>query len=221
MKRLAIVVSMLLVVTACSSEPAEDGTTTTEAAPGGTAGDVTTSTTAAPTTTTTTSVPEESTTTTLDASGQLASCVVGVWELDSEDFVAKVSEGVEDEAGAGAFAFGGGSYSLSIGGDGTFVDERADWTLVATSDFGEVTIVINDRNEGTYSLDGDVLSTTIQTGEPPELEFLVDGEPIEFPGGASPVQPPEAEFTGAVVTCSGDMMTASFEGYTSSWSRSG
>lgn len=220
MKRLAIVVSMLLVVTACSSDSAEDSTTTTEAVSGGAAEQTTTSTTVAATSTTTTAAPEESTTT-VDAAGQISSCVVGAWELDSEDFIAKVSEGLEDEADVGSFEFGGGSYSLTIGGDGTFIDERIDWTLVATSDFGEITIVINDRNEGTYSLDGDVLSTTIQTGEPPELAFLVDGEPIEFPGGVSPVQPPEAEFTGAVVTCSGDTMTASFEGYTSSWSRSG
>jgi len=220
MKRFAIVLSLALIVAACSSDPEAD-TTTTTAASGGTVAETTTSTSAPTTTTTTTAAPEETTTTTLDAAGQVSSCVVGRWELDSEDFVTKISEGLEDEADVGTFEFGGGSYSLTIGGDGTFIDERADWTLVATSDFGDFTIIINDRNEGTYTLDGDVLSTTLQTGEPPELVFLVDGEPFTFPGGASPVQPPEAEFTGAVVTCSGDTMTATFEGYTSMWSRSG
>jgi hypothetical protein len=145
---------------------------------------------------------------------------VGVWELDSDAFLAAVTEAAADEAGdVGEFTFGGGSYRLTVGADGTFVDERTDWTLLVVSDFGDLAVTINDRNEGTYTLEGDVLSTTIDMGEAPEVTFLVDGLPVEFPAGTSPVQPPAAEFTGASVTCDGDAMSAFFDGFTSEWLR--
>lgn len=217
MKRLVLIMSLMLVVAACSSG-GDDPTTTTVAASGATD---TTTTTAAPSTTTTTVAPAETTTTTAAPASDLATCVVGVWELDSEAFLAAVSEGLADEEDAGEFGFGGGSYSLTISADGTFIDERSDWTLEVTSDFGDLAVTINDRNEGTWTIDGDVLSTTLDAGEPPELAILVDGVPFEFPGGAPPFEPPDAEFTGATVECSGDAMSASFEGFTSTWMRTG
>ena len=45
--------------------------------------------------------------------------------------------------------------------------------------------------------------------------FLVDGEPFTFPGGVTPFEPPQAEFTGATVSCDGDTLAATAEGFTS------
>ena len=218
MKRFALIMSLMLVVAACSSD-ADDPTTTTAPASGTTE---TTTTTAAPSTTSTTAAPAETTTTTTAApSSDLTTCVIGVWELDSATFLELIAAELAGEQGLGEFEFGGGSYSLTVAADGTFIDERSDWTLLVTSDFGDLQITINDRNEGTWTIDGDVLSTALQTGDAPEITFLLDGEPVEFPGGAAPVQPPAVEFTGATVTCSDDQLSASFEGFTSTWTRTG
>lgn len=214
MRRIAVTIVILLLAAACSSD---GGTTTTTSPAGGTATETTTTLAA----TTTQAVPETTTTTTAAASSDLASCVVGVWELDSETFLAAVADEAGDAADIGEFQFGGGSYRLTVGADGTFVDERIDWTLLVVSDLGDLAVTINDRNEGTYTLEGDTLSTSIDTGDPPEVTFLVDGVPLEFPAGASPVQPPSAEFTGATVTCAGDAMSAFFDGFTSTWARTG
>ena len=215
MRRIAVAIAVLLAATACSAS-GDDTTTTT--VPAGAASGTTTTTVAV--TTTTVAGPETTTTTTVAAGSDLASCVVGTWELDSDAFLAAVTEAAADEAGdVGEFTFGGGSYRLTVGGDGTFIDERVDWTLLVVSDFGDLSVTINDRNEGTYTLEGDVLSTTIDMGEAPEVTFLVDGVPVEFPAGTSPVQPPAAEFTGATVTCAGDAMSAFFDGFTSEWLR--
>lgn len=217
MKRTVLVIVVVLVAAACSSGSDDTTTTTTIATQ-------TTTTQSAPaeTTTSATEAPAETTTTLVEASGDLASCVIGVWDLDSEAFLALVTETFEDEGGEfGEFQFGDGTYRLTVAADGIFIDERIDWTLLVTSDVGDLAITINDRNEGTWTLEGDVLSTTIQPGEPPEIAILVDGVPFEFPGGASPIDPPSAEFTGAQVTCDANAMTATFEGVTSMWTRSG
>lgn len=221
MKRLTLIVAVLAIVAAaCGSSSDPETTTTSTSQPG--ASDTTTSTAIAEdTTTTTTEAPVETSTTLEEASGDLASCVVGVWALDSQPFFEAIQDALDDATGGGEFNFVGGSYTLTVGADGTFIDERKDWSFEGSTDFGDVQIVVNDRNEGTYTLEGDVLSTTIDMGEPAEITILLDGVPFETPGGVSPITPPDASFTGATVTCTSDLLTATFEGSTSSWTRVG
>lgn len=224
MKRLVIACTLIaLVASACSSDSTESDESTTTTVSGDAAGSATTvasastSTSAAPATTTTVAAAS----TTGAAAAGLESCVIGTWEMDSDKFFEDVvalapSDGIEGE-----FVHVGGAYLLIIGGDGSFEAKRDNWAFAVTSDFGDLEVVINASQSGTYELDGDMLSTRVEPGEPPEMAIKIDGEPFEFPGGGLPIAPPEAEFSGATVTCDGDILTATAQGFASVWSRSG
>lgn len=204
MKRFALIVSMLVLVAACSSD--SDDTTTT----------------AADDTATTTSVADDAATTTTAAVAGVAECVVGVWELDSETFFATMLEQMPPDEQIGEFVILEGRYLLTVNADGTFSNDRENWTFAVTSDFGDLQVRINSSQSGTYTIDGDQLSTATDPGDPPEIEFLVDGQPFQFPGGTAPFAPPAAEFSGATVSCSGDTMTAiGPDGFSSTWTRVG
>ncbi len=212
-----IVILMLVAalgVAACGSDGgAEDSapdTTTTEPS-----SQETTTTVAAATTTTSAA----STTTEPGAVGDLASCVVGSWELDSEAFFDDLLATLPPDEQVGEFSVVGGAYRIMAGADGTWVNERDGWTFLVTSEFGDLQLTIDDRQMGTWSIDGDILSTTLEPGEAPEVSVLVDGAPVDFPAGTLPIEAPDAEFSGAAITCAGDTMTASFGGFTSMWSR--
>jgi hypothetical protein len=204
---------------ACSSDGGTDepaaSTTTTESSRAETTTTVAATTTVDSTPTTTAA----STTTEPEAAGDVASCVVGSWELDSEAFFDDLLATLPTDEQVGEFSVVGGAYRITAGADGTWVNERDEWTFLVTSEFGELQLTIDDRQTGTWSIDGDILSTTLEPGEAPEVSVLVDGAPVDFPAGALPIEAPEAEFTGAAITCSADTMTASFEGFTSVWSR--
>jgi len=223
MKRLVIAAALIAMVgTACSSESEEPADVTTTIAVGDAAGTTTsdggsTSTSATPETTTTQAA---ATTTAGTASSGLDACVVGTWEMDSDKFFEDVFALAPPEGIEGEFAYVGGAYLLLIGSDGSFEARRDNWAFGVTSDFGELEIVINASQLGTYELDGDMLSTTVAPGEPPDIQIKVDGEPFTFPGGVSPIAPPEAEFSGATVVCDSNTLVATAEGFSSEWSRS-
>ena len=219
MRRIVIlVVVAALGAAACGSdggtnEPATSSTTADSSQA------ETTTTLATTTSLATTTTATSSTTTEPEAVGDLASCVVGSWELDSEAFFNDLLATLPPDEQVGEFSVVDGAYRITASADGTWVNERDGWTFLVTSEFGALQLTIDDRQAGTWSIDGDVLSTTLEPGEAPEVSVLVDGAPVEFPAGTLPIEAPEAEFTGAAITCTGDTMTASFEGFTSTWSR--
>ena len=88
-------------------------------------------------------------------------------------------------------------------------------------DAGDLEVTVNDSDVGTWTLDGDVLSTTLEPGEPAEIAITIDGQPFVFPGDITPFEPPEAEFTGATVACDGQSLSATADGFTSVWTKSG
>lgn len=226
MKRLFILLSALaLVVAACSSD--DSGDTTTTSAGGGADESTTTADASSTTSTSTTAAAAETTTTTEGGGGStagLAECVVGTWLLDSEAFFEAIEEAAAQE-GVDGFEAVSGEYLLTVSGDGTFMVEQIDWGFEMTSEFGDLELVVNSTSTGTWTIDGDVLSTMVDAGGERDIAMLVDGEPFEFPGGNSPIEPPEAEFTGAVVSCDGDMLSATNPqdeiAFTSEWDRVG
>lgn len=223
MRKLVIAcVAVALVGAACSTDTSETADETTSTIADGAASVTTT---AAPSDTTASS--EQTTTTVVAPPTSAASepsidrCVVGTWELDSQKFFEDVLATMPPDEMIGEFEHVGGAYLLTVGADGTFESRRADWAFAVTSDLGDFELTINSSQSGTYELDGDVLSTTTESGEALEVEIKVDGVPFEFPGGGSPIEPPEAEFAGAIVSCNGDSLTATAEGFSSTWSRIG
>jgi hypothetical protein len=220
-RSVAVCIAIALTAVSCSSGaaqpdassdvtelPADNAVTTTAAA-------VATTDAAAATTTTTEPAPAAQ----QEPSSSVAECVVGTWELESQRFFDDLLASMPPEEIEGEFTYVSGAYRLIVGSDGSFVNERDMWTFAVTSDLGDVEFTITDRQGGTYTLDANELSTVVEPSDPPEVTIKVDGEVLVVPGGGSPIAPPEAEFTGAVVTCEGDMMVASTEELSSYWTR--
>lgn len=226
MSRLFIFLAALaLVVAACSSDDSGDTTTTT--VDGG--ADESTTTADAPNTssTSTTAAGVETTTTSEGGGGStsgLVECVIGTWKLDSDGFFEAIREAAAQE-GVDGFEAVSGEYLLTVSGDGTFKVEQIDWGFKVTSEFGDLELVVNSTSTGSWTIDGDVLTTMVDAAGETDIAILIDGESFEFPGGISPIEPPEAEFTGAVVSCDGDKLSATNPqdeiDFTSEWDRVG
>lgn len=219
MKHLAPLFLALAMLLAACSTAATDETTTTTTSASGTPSTTTTSTGGDGTTTTT--VAKTTTTAASEASDGVSSCVIGVWELDAETFFEQLLAAMPADEQLGEFAVVDGRYVLTVNADGTFSNDREDWTLGVESEFGAMEIRINSSQSGTYVVDGDQLSTTVAAGDPPEIEISVDGQPMNLPGGVSPISPPEAEFSGATIACQGDSLTATVDEFSSTWKRVG
>jgi len=195
MKRLTVIVVPALVAAACSSgsdpDVAEVSTTSTTSSE--------TSTTAAASAATTTTTA--ATTTTDVVVADISSCVVGEWEMDSQQYF-EALDGMTNTSGA---------YVWLIGADGTFSIELRELTFQIPSLDGYAEMMQNGAETGTYTLVGNQLTTLSESSEP--LEITIDGVPFDLPVGSAPVAPPNADFSGAIVTCEGDVLTASAEGF--------
>ncbi len=217
MKRIGIALVVLLVGAACSSTGATtttvETTTTTEA-------EVTT-TVAAPSTTT---APP---TTAPAASGNIAECVVGTWELDSQPFLDQLTDMAMAEGGPGgeftfAFTYLGGTFQVTMTAEGTATTTKDDWTLGIESPFGAVEMKANQIQEGTYTIDGDTLTVIgSDLGELSDIEFTVNGRPFEFPTGVVPIEPPDLPISEGRTSCDDTTMSIIVDEITSTWQRIG
>ena len=209
-----------LVVTACTTST--NGTTTTQAP-------TTTSTTEAPTTTaapsTTTAPPTTTTeapTTTLAAA--TADCLVGSWELDSEGFIQQVFAGTDtgfEELGEVTVSHGGGSFVVEMSEDGTYVGTRDEWKIRIESDEGAFVNMLDGTETGTWSVDGDTLTINSDASDiTVSFSAEVDGVLQELPFGGTQTTQTRA-FTGSGgFSCSDDSFEATFDGFTSVFTRS-
>ncbi|MFV2000558.1 MAG: hypothetical protein ACC654_09375 [Acidimicrobiia bacterium] len=221
MKRLAVVVILALVAAACSSSSdtgsaAEPTTSTTSVD----ATSSSSSSTSAGSTTTTTTETVSTIVAAADDS-DVSSCVVGDWEMDSQQFFDDIFAALPADEALGEFIYTSGAYVLLIGADGTFSSERREWTFQVASEEGDLEMMINGAETGTYTLVGNQLTTVSESSEPLEISMAIDGVPFDLPVGFAPVTPPNADFSGAIVTCEGDVLTASAEGFQSIWYRTG
>ena len=224
MRRITVMLAAVCVIAgACSTdtEAADTATTTTTEGGGQTAAESSTTSTAESSSTTTAQQQNETTTTTAPAPASLDTCVVGTWVLDPVAFFETVLAEQPQEGMDGEFVFVDGEYLLIIGADGTFESRRDNWSFAVTSEFGDLEVTVKDSDVGTWTLDGDVLSTTLEPGDPAEIAITIDGQPFVFPGDITPFEPPEAEFTGATVACDGQSLSATADGFTSVWTKSG
>ncbi len=207
MRKMSLMIVVAIVAVACSPA-SEAGSAQTAAA------DVASTTTVpAPTTTATPS------TTTTQAPLTGAACVAGSWELDSESFFAEVTTAMSDQEAPREFRYVGGAYRIVLGDDESASEQRDDWTFLVRTDFGDLVIMVNSTAEGAYAVDGDALSLDLEQSSD-EVEVLIDGLPIDMPGGGAPVAIPDASFDGAPFTCSQDTLVTTIDGITSTWRRS-
>ena len=209
-----------LVLTACSpaDETTADETTTTVD------DDTTTSAGEATTTTQVTTTTTEATTTTAAAASG-ADCLVGEWELDSEAFVEQLTMAMAEEVGGQDITidFVGGSYTVSLGEDGTFTAVRDEWGWQSAMSEGTFRITIDGTDAGTWSADaGSLTISDIESNSVVTAQAEVEGELIDMPQATVPLADTNAVGDTASYTCTGDTLTVeSTEGFTSEFTRVG
>lgn len=198
------------------------------AACGGTTGDTTTTTEAPEETTTTggqeiTTSSEPSTTTTSapGATGGTAGCLEGDWVLDNEALIEQIfADMLDEEAGLGEVSPAGGDLGVTFDDNGTVAISRDDWGFVIESEDGAFKILISGDQTGTWSVDGNELSISLDEGPPPDVttSLIVDGQ--EVPLSQSPVDvPSEAFSSSSAFSCSGDTFSVTADEFTSTFNR--
>lgn len=216
-RRTAIIVAILLLAAACSSsdDGGSDETTTTaavgESSESGAAAE-TTSTTAATTTstsTTTTAAPEP-----VAAAGE---CVVGTWEQRSQEFIEAIADtfvSEDDPLLAGAtIMFVEGSYQIEMRADGSMVSVRDNWTMEFSSPEGGLRTTLDGEETGTYAVDGDVLSISLEDSTVEVSQaFVLDGTVTPAPSGFNQSVTVEGLDGSGTFTCDDEVLAVQVEG---------
>lgn len=215
-RRRAAVLLFALTLAACGGDDA--ATTTAAGEP-----PATTQTTAPATTTTeaATTTTEAPTTTQAVATSD---CLVGSWELDSESFIQQVFAGTDtgfEELGEVTVSHGGGSFVVDMSEDGTYIGTRDEWKIRIESEEGAFVNMLDGTETGTWSVDGDTLTISSDVSDiTVSFAAEVDGVLQELPFGGTQTTQTRA-FTGSGgFSCSDDSFEATFDGFTSVFSRS-
>lgn len=211
----AIIVAILLLAAACSSsdDGASDETTTTTAA------DESTESGATAETTSTTAATTTSTPTTTAASEPVApsgECVVGTWEQRSQEFIEAIADTFvpeDDPLLAGAtIMFVEGSYQIEMRADGSMVSVRDSWTMEFSSPEGGLRTTLDGEETGTYAVDGDVLSISLEDSTVEVSQaFVVDGTVTPAPAGFTQSVTVEGLDGSGTFTCDDEVLAVQVE----------
>jgi hypothetical protein len=216
-----LLAGIAVVAASCSAGSTAVTTTTTVSGSGG----VDTATVAEPTTPKTeepgTTLPPPTTRATAEVE-EGATCLVGVWDLDMQQFLDIVNAEASAVASGAVMTHASGAHTMTFNADMTGVEHRDALGIDIATPEAVMTMVITDMSPGTYATDGETITweTAPGTGET-TVEFLLDGAPFIFPGGVAPVDPPEASFTIGTFSCGGDTLVVTADGFSSTWSRIG
>lgn len=214
MKRTFITVVLVSLIAAACGGTTGDTTTTTEAAEE-------TTTTADSQETTSSSSPSTTTTSAPEATGGSANCLEGDWVLDNEAFIDQIFADLGgEEAGFGEASPAGGDLGVSFEGNGKMTISRDDWGFVIESEDGSFKILISGDQTGTWSVDGDELSVSLDEGPPPDVttSLIVDGQEVQMP--QSPIEVPSEAFSASsTFSCNGDTFSVATEEFTSTFIR--
>ena len=215
-RRRAAVLLFALTLAACGGDDAatttaagEPPATTQTTAPVTTTSEAATTTTEAPTTTQAVATSD---------------CLVGSWELDSESFIQQVFAGTDtgfEELGEVTVSHGGGSFVVEMSEDGTYIGTRDEWKIRIESEEGAFVNMLDGTETGTWSVDGDTLTISSDVSDiTVSFAAEVDGVLQELPFGGTQTTQTRA-FTGSGgFSCSDDSFEATFDGFTSVFSRS-
>jgi len=196
MRRLILMVVLASAASACSTG---SETTSSAAVPGSTG-----------------TTGSDATSSTVDATTESASCV-GVWELDSEAFFEMYNElaSAEDQ-----ISFVGGRYVVTWNGDGTFTDERVDWTFEFPGIDDAGAMIMQSTGAGEWQLVGAETVVTAYELIDPQVSMIIDGEEFELP--VTPGSLPSGLFSDdPTVVCTETVMMTSQDGYESVLARTG
>lgn len=144
------------------------------------------------------------------------SCV-GVWELDNEAFFAEYA-GFADPGEA--IKFVSGAYFVMWNADGTFTDERADWTMAFPEMPESGMMVMNSLGAGSWEADGSSFVSAGYALADARIQIIVDGDAVELP--VDPGALPAGVFPDrGSVSCTATTMTVSAGGFESILHRQG
>lgn len=173
--------ALALAVAACSPGDSGGDPTSTIGASGDSTLAVADSTPSATEDTTTTTGTGETTTTKGRASID-ESCIVGSWEMDSEAFVAQLNELFASQLQGSTATFGGGSYTVTFGADGSFDGVRDNWIWRVATPEGTLVQTINSEETGTYTLEnGEMRAVVDPVTFDVKSQIEVDGQLIDLP----------------------------------------
>lgn len=216
---LALLLTVALLAAACGGDGSEETTTTA---------DDSADTTAAPDTTepaddTTTTEARAATTTTQAAEGGGGGegCIAGTWELNNEAFLEQMTDLFSQEGmpEADVGMIEGGTFTVDLGADGSLNSMRENWGFDVMTAEGNVQIVINGTESGTWSADGTTMTIDITDSDlVSDTNIVVDGQEVPLPGGA-PVDVPEGFATESEYTCSDDTLSLTNAGIVSELNR--
>lgn len=215
-RRTAIIVAILLLAASCSSsdDGASDETTTTTAAgessESGVAAETTTTTAVTTTSTSTTAAEPEP----VAAGGE---CVVGTWEQRSQEFIEAIAETFvpEDDPllADATILFVEGSYQIEMGADGSMVSVRDNWTMEFSSPEGGLRTTLDGEETGTYAVDGDVLSISLEDSTVEVSQaFVLDGTVTPAPAGFTQSVSVEGLDGSGTFTCDDEVLAVQVEG---------
>ena len=221
MRRMIVIAVVAVVAASCSSGSTSDTTTTTVSGLGsvetGTDAESTIPTAEEPDTT----LPVATTITAAEENGG-AACLVGIWDLDMQEFLDNVNADAGAVAAGAVMTHASGAYTMTFNADMTGVEHRDALGIDIATPEAVMTMVVTDISPGTYTVDGEAITweTAPGTGDT-VVEFFLDGAPFLFPGGVTPADPPEASFTAGTFVCSGETLAITADGFLSNWSRIG
>ena len=196
---------------ACGGE-ASDSTTTSVDAVTETSGEG--STTTELQMTTTTAAPTTTTTSQAVSGGGGDSCLIGVWELDSEAFMDNLSSAFAAEADLQnvTVEFVGGSYTVTLEGNGQYTGVREEWAFQAVSPEGTFRLTIDGMDEGTWSADGPTLTISeLESTASITAQAVVDGEVLDLPAEMAPTVQGDAVAEASSYECTDSRLTVSVE----------
>ena len=215
--RAASLLTIGLVLAACGGGEA----TTTTAANGAGAASATTATS---TTSAVAATPAPTTTVAEEPVGG-EECLVGLWELDSEGFIAAIAEAFQDdpELGGTTIEFVGGTNVTELEASGTFWNDRDDWSFRFTTAEGAIRTTINGIDQGIYTVEGDQITISDVDGAAVvKLQAEVEGELVDIPFGSTGISQTDVWLGTGTYTCSGDSLTLmTDEGVTAAFIRVG
>lgn len=152
------------------------------------------------------------------AATEEADCsLLGRWRLRSDDFLAQLPTPAE-----GSVEHVEGPYDMVLEDGGSITIERDAWSLRTSTADGALRVTISDRETGTWSASGDVL-TIDTTTEYSEVELALEtGDGLQpIPGGTYEGADVDAMSGSGSYTCTPTQLELSVEGYVTSWDRVG
>lgn len=135
-------------------------------------------------------------------------CLVGVWELRSQEFLDEIVTTFADGV-AIDWQHVGGEYLVTMNGDGTYLGERKEWQFRIATPEGALVTTITSADPGTYEVEESIIHFNDLASEATvKLQIEVDGVLQDIPVVPDSQTVDTDSLSGSgEFTCEGDVLT--------------